>query len=307
VVADGHPGYRTARWARDRFGPYVTEAQHHHAHIAAVLAEHGRDPTSDVIGVAFDGTGYGTDGTIWGGEIMVANAERFHRRCHLRYVPLPGGDSAIRHPSRVALAHLWAAGVEWTDDLPPVASHADIERNLLRRQFETGVGCVPTSSMGRLFDAVTSLAGVRQQVDFEAEAAIELEGLARSARATALSPLPYAFGIREAGPDESVIADPGPVIRAVASDVLAGEPVSLVALGFHVAVTDLIADLAELCRERTGLERVALGGGVFQNALLLDQARHALTDRGFTVLLPRLLPPNDGGIALGQILVGASA
>jgi hydrogenase maturation protein HypF len=154
---------------------------------------------------------------------------------------------------------------------------------------------VPTSSMGRLFDAVASLTGVCQSVEYEAEAAIRLEGLARFAPAR-----PYRFSI--AGD----VADPGPVLRAIADDVRAGEDVGEIAAGFHAAVAVLIADLADRCRDETGLDVVALGGGVFQNALLISAARDALAERGFTVLRPRLLPPNDGGIALGQLIVAAS-
>jgi hydrogenase maturation protein HypF len=307
LVVDRHPGYRSSSWAHGHAGGRpVRSVQHHHAHIASVMGEHGLGVDEKVIGFAFDGTGYGTDGAVWGGEVLVADYKSFVRAAHLGYVRLAGGDVSIERPYRMALAHLHAAGAPWDPDLPAVRACPLDEVAVLARQLDTGFGCVPTSSMGRLFDAVASLAGVRQQVDYEAEAAIGLEVLARSAQASALLPLSYAFEIQHAGPDEPAIADPGPVIRAVAADVLAGEPLSLVALGSHAAVTAVMVDLAELARERTGLERVALGGGVFQNALLLEQAQQALTDRGFTVLLPRLLPPNDGGIALGQILVGAS-
>lgn len=308
LVADLHPGYRSSRWAHGHAdGRPVRTVQHHHAHIASVMGEHGLGVDEKVIGFAFDGTGYGTDGAVWGGEVLVVGYGSFCRVAHLRYVPLAGGDASILRPYRMALAHLYAAGVPWDERLPPVRACPAGERSVLAHQFDTGFGCVPTSSMGRLFDAVASLAGVRELADYEAQAAIELESLALSAPAPVASAPRYAFDIKELGSDEPVIADPGPVISAVASDVLAGKPISLVALRFHSAVSDLIANLAEHCRERTGLERVALGGGVFQNALLLDKAQHALTGRGFTVLRPRLLPPNDGGIALGQILVGASA
>jgi len=308
LVADLHPGYRSSRWAHDRAdGRPVRTVQHHHAHIASVMGEHGLGADEKVIGFAFDGTGYGTDGAVWGGELLVVGYGSFTRAAHLGYVPLAGGDASILRPYRMALAHLSAAGVPWDEDLPPVRACPAGERGVLAHQLDTGFGCVPTSSMGRLFDAVASLAGVRQHADYEAQAAIELESLALSAPSPVANARRYAFDILPVGTNKPVIADPGPVISAVASDVLAREPISLVALRFHTAVSDLIADLAERCREQTGLERVALGGGVFQNALLLDQAQHTLTDRGFTVLRPRLLPPNDGGIALGQILVGASA
>ena len=266
------------------------------------MAEHGVGPNEQVIGMAFDGTGFGADGAVWGGEVLIADYKSYRRVAHLGYVPLAGGDASVLRPYRMALAHLRAAGVPWHPDLPPVAACPSTERDVLAHQLETGFGCVPTSSMGRLFDAVASLAGVRHVVDYEAEAAIGLEGLARSAGPSGGG---YAFGLRTtaAGP---VVADPAPVIRAVAADVLSGAPATGVAARFHTAVTTLVADLAELCRERSGLGVVALGGGVFQNALLLASAERTLTDRGFTVLRPRLLPPNDGGIALGQLLIGAA-
>jgi hydrogenase maturation protein HypF len=299
IVADLHPEYRSTQWARTHAaGRPVRLVQHHHAHIAAVMAEHGIGADEQVIGLAFDGTGYGTDGAVWGGEVLIADYKSFRRAAHLGYVPLAGGDASVLRPYRMGLAHLHAAGVPWHDDLPSVAACPPTERSVLARQLDTGFGCVDTSSMGRLFDAVASLAGVRHLAEYEAEAAIMLEGAAR-----ANGPDPagaYAFGIRDD------IADPGPVIRAVAADVRAGVPAPVVAARFHAAVTVLITDLAELCREQTGLDVVALGGGVFQNALLIGAAERALRERGFTVLRPILLPPNDGGIALGQLAVGAS-
>jgi hydrogenase maturation protein HypF len=247
--------------------------------------------------VAFDGTGYGTDGAVWGGEVLVADYKSFRRAAHLRYVPLAGGDASVLRPYRMGLAHLHAAGVPWDDELAPVGVCPPTERNLLARQFDTGFGCAPTSSMGRLFDAVASLAGVRHFADYEGEAAIMLEG---AARAHGPASGGYRFAIEDA------TADSGTVIRAIAADVRAGVPASVVAARFHAAVVTLIAELAEACRAETGLDVVALGGGVFQNTLLIDGAWHALRERGFTVLRPRLLPPNDGGIALGQLVVGAS-
>jgi hydrogenase maturation protein HypF len=302
LVADLHPGYRSSEWARTHAaGRPVRHVQHHHAHIAAVLAEHGISADEQVIGMAFDGTGYGADGAVWGGEVLVADYKSYRRVAHLGYVPLAGGDASVLRPYRMALAHLRAAGVRWDDGLPPVAICPPTERDVLAHQLETAFGCVPTSSMGRLFDAVSSLAGVRHTAEYEAEAAIVLEGLARSAGAVAGV---YGFDI-EAHDGGPAIADPGPVIRAVAADVRAGVPAAVVAARFHGAVADLIADLAELCRGQTGLDIVALGGGVFQNLLLIAAAERGLRERGFTVLRPRLLPPNDGGIAIGQLVVGA--
>ncbi|HET6530348.1 MAG TPA: carbamoyltransferase HypF [Actinoplanes sp.] len=302
LVADRHPGYRSGEWARSQAaGRPVRLVQHHHAHIAAVMAEHGIGIDEQVIGVAFDGTGYGDDGAVWGGEVLIADYKSYRRAAHLGYVPLAGGDASVLRPYRMALSHLRAAGLAWHPELPAVAACPPAERNVLAHQLATGFGCVPTSSMGRLFDAVSSLAGVRHLAEYEAEAAIVMEGRARHADGGG----GYAFGLREpaGGP---IVADPGPVVRAVAEQTLAGVDPAVVAARFHAAVTMLITALAERCRTQTGLDVVALGGGVFQNALLIEAAGRALRERGFTVLRPRLLPPNDGGIALGQIVVGGS-
>ena len=301
LVADAHPGYRSSGWARDHAaGREVRVVQHHHAHVASVMGEHGLDIDDEVIGIAFDGTGYGTDGAVWGGEVLVAGYKSFRRAAHLGYVPLAGGDASVLRPYRMAMSHLRAAGVPWDEDIPAVAACPAQERSVLAHQLDTGLGCVPTSSMGRLFDAVSSLVGVRHTVDYEAEAAIELESLARSHT----GPLaPYAFAV--AG--TPLVADAAPVVHGVVDDVRRGVDTALVAARFHGAVTNLIAELADLEREQSGLGVVALGGGVFQNALLLDASVRLLQERGFTVLRPRLLPPNDGGIALGQLLVGSAS
>lgn len=305
LVADLHPGYRSAAWAVAHAGSRpVRRVQHHHAHIASVMGEHGVGAGDSVIGVAFDGTGAGTDGAAWGGEVLIAGYKSYERAAHLGYVPLAGGDASVLRPYRMALAHLHAAGVEPDERLPCVRACPPRERDVLAHQFATGFGCVPTSSMGRLFDAVASLAGVRHEVEYEAEAAIGLEALARAA-----GPDPadaYSFGIRDAVDGGPVVADPGPVVRAVVSDVRAGAPAEQIAARFHACVAALTVTLAGLARERTGLGVVALGGGVFQNAVLLEAAQRGLEAADFTVLRPRLLPPNDGGIALGQLLIAAS-
>ncbi|MFE2376408.1 carbamoyltransferase HypF [Streptomyces sp. NPDC059398] len=308
LVADLHPGYRSGAWAVAHAGSRpVRRVQHHHAHIASVMGEHGIGPGESVIGVAFDGTGAGTDGAAWGGEVLIAGYKSFERAAHLGYVPLAGGDASVLRPYRMALAHLRAAGVDWDERLPSVRACPPREREVLAHQFGTGFGCVPTSSMGRLFDAVASLAGVRHEVEYEAEAAIGLEGLARSAGPEGAGPDgAYSFGIRDAADGGPVVADPGPVVRAVVSDVRAGVPAELVSARFHAGVAGLVVALAARARSRTGLRTVALGGGVFQNAVLLEAAQRSLEAEDFTVLRPRLLPPNDGGIALGQLLIAAS-
>lgn len=308
LVADRHPGYHSAGWARAHAaGRPVRTVQHHHAHIASVMAEHGLGADERVIGIAFDGTGHGDDGAAWGGEVLVAGYASFHRAAHLGYAALAGGDASVLRPYRMALAHLYAAGIPWDGDLPAVAACPPAERDVLAHQFATGFGCVPTSSMGRLFDAVASLTGVRHEVAYEAEAAMELEGLARGAHGVpAAAEGGYRFGIRPATGEEPAIADPGPVVRAVVSDVRAGVPAGLIAARFHASVAAMVIELADHCRTHTGLGTVALGGGVFQNAVLLEAAQQGLAEAGFTVLRPRLLPPNDGGIALGQLMIAAA-
>ena len=297
-VVDAHPGYRSSRWARAHAdGRPVIAVQHHHAHIASVMAEHGLDADTPVIGLAFDGTGYGDDRAIWGGELLIADYRTYRRPAHLAYVPLAGGDTAVRCPYRMALAHLNAAGLDWAETIPSVAACPPIERRLLRHQFDTGFGCVPTSSMGRLFDAVASLTGLCHVNDFEAQAAIALETQAHSASTDTT----YAFGHNGEGR-----FDAAPIIRKIVADLHAGIAAAEIAGRFHQAVARLVRDLAAGARDDTGLNTVVLGGGVFQNALLIRSAGKLLTDAGFTVLLPTRFPANDGGLALGQLMIAAS-
>ena len=300
LVADAHPLYRSTAWAhRNAAGRQVRTVQHHHAHIAAVMAEHGLDGSQPVLGFAFDGTGYGSDGAVWGGEVLLANYKGYQRLAQLKYVPLAGGDVSVLRPYRMALAHLWAAGIPWEPDLPPVAACPADEQRALRHQLETGLGCAPTSSMGRLFDAVSSLAGVRHIADYEAQAAIELEGLSRGVDCAATV---YMFDVDRSG--QPALIDATPVVRAVVHDQREGVPAAMIGARFHCAVADLIVDLAR--GERDASQTIALSGGVFQNALLLQLASKRLQVNGFDVITHRFVPPNDGGIALGQLLVGNS-
>ncbi|MGU3500393.1 carbamoyltransferase HypF [Mycobacterium sp. C31M] len=299
LVTDAHPGYRSTAWARRHAaGRPLRSVQHHHAHIAAVMAEHGLDGTAQVLGFAFDGTGYGPDGAIWGGEVLLADYKGYRRVAQLKYVPLAGGDISVLRPYRMALTHLWAAGLPWDDDLAPVRACPHDVRAVLAHQVQTGLGCVDTSSMGRLFDAVSALAGVRQVVDYEAQAAIELEGLSRGVDCGATA---YAFRIDRADP---AVIDPAPVLAAIVADTRAGVPAAMIGARFHRAVADLIVGLAQAAG--TGAPTIALSGGVFQNALLLRLTLDALDADGFEVITHRHVPPNDGGIALGQLLVGNS-
>jgi hydrogenase maturation protein HypF len=301
LACDMHPGYSSARWARRAAaGRPLHLVQHHHAHAAALLAEHGRDPAEEVIAVALDGSGYGPDETVWGGEILVASCRAARRIAHLSPVPLPGGELAVRSPARMALAHLWAAGLPWDEDLPPVAALGGRERAIVLHQLEKGLNAPLTTSAGRLFDAVAALSGVCGQIRFEGEAAMLLEGLASEDAQAA----PYPLELD--GDAEIAISACAPVIAGVVGDVRAGAPPQAIAARLHATLTQFALDAARLVRERHGLTTVALSGGVFQNVLLLRMTMRALREDGFDVLAHRLVPPNDGGLALGQVAVAAA-
>ncbi|WP_426367866.1 carbamoyltransferase HypF [Streptomyces sp. E-08] len=305
LAADRHPAYRSTRWARDHAaGRPVVPVQHHHAHVASAMAENGLDGTAPVIGVAFDGTGYGLDGAVWGGEFLLADYAGFERFAHLAYVPLPGGDAAVRRPYRMALAHLRAAGLAADLALPCTRACAPGELPVLKRQLERGLNCAPTSSMGRLFDAVSSLAGIRHHAGYEAQAAIELEAAALRAPAVAEDGR-YAFRLASPHAGAPRTADPAPLLAAVVADVLDGTPATVVAARFHLAVARLVRTVCAAARGETGVETIALTGGVFANTLLSSACAEGLREDGFTVLRHRLIPPNDGGLALGQLVVAA--
>jgi hydrogenase maturation protein HypF len=297
-----HPGYSSARWARRAAaGRPLRLVQHHHAHAAALLAEHGRDPAEQVIAVAFDGSGYGPDETVWGGEILVASCRAARRIAHLSPVPLPGGELAVRSPARMALAHLWAAGLPWDEDLPPVAALGESERAIVLHQLERGLNAPLTTSAGRLFDAVAALSGVCRQIRFEGEAAMLLEGLASEAGEA--EPYPLEFG--DGGGEIAILAC-APVTAGVVGDMRAGAPRQAIAARLHATLAQFALGAARLARERHGLTTAALSGGVFQNVLLLEMTMRALREDGFEVLAHRLVPPNDGGLALGQVAVAAA-
>jgi hydrogenase maturation protein HypF len=302
VAADRHPGYHSTAWARRRAARLPLRlVQHHHAHVASAMAEHGLDGTTPVVGVAFDGTGYGDDGTVWGGEILLADYTGHRRFAHLSPAPLPGGDAGVANPCRLALARLWAAGLPWDPELPSVAACSERELAVLQRQLERNVGCVPTSSMGRLFDAVASLAGVCHRAGYEAQAALELEAAATQARdADAVA---YSFAIDAGRPG----IDPAPMLRELLDDRRRGTPAAVLAARFHRGVARAVAEVCRRARTATGLAVVALTGGVFANALLEAECAQLLAADGFTVLRHGEVPPNDGGLALGQLMVAGTA
>ena len=298
IAVDLHPGYLSRQWGEalaNRLGVPLVMVQHHAAHIASLLAEHGLQPQDGMIGCCLDGTGYGTDGTIWGGEFLVVDAEGCRRAAWLEPFPLPGGDVCVRQVWRVAAALLWQHGIE----PPPSPDRTDVgkwQRKLLLQQLHRNLNCVTTSSMGRLFDAVASLLGLRHEVNYEAQAAMELEALAnreidRAGQAT------WAFHVQ---PQPAGPIGIRPVIEALCDERRQGVSPAILAAQFHRAVAGMISAVAQSIRDRTGIGRVGLSGGVFQNVLLLRLAREELESRGFCVLTHAIVPPNDGGLALGQ-------
>ena len=299
VAHDLHPEYLSTKHAQELDGVRLVGVQHHHAHLAACLAEHGeRGPA---VGAIFDGTGYGDDGTVWGGELLLGGLEDFERVGLLFPVRMPGGDAAVRQPWRMACAWLSAA----FDEPPPLprALQGQVRPEAWRQVAElarTGVASPLTSSVGRLFDAVAALCGVRAQVNYEGQAAIELEA-AVDPFETGAYPLPVNG--KEAGP---LVLDARATIRAAARDLGEGLPPSRVAARFHNGLAVATAAACASAAERAEVESVVLSGGVFQNRTLLDRTAALLEDAGLRVLIPELLPANDGGIAYGQLAVAAA-
>ncbi|BDB41807.1 hypothetical protein IWGMT90018_22530 [Mycobacterium kiyosense] len=291
IACDLHPGYATTSWARRQDKP-VVQVQHHHAHAVSLLAEHGLLGTA-MLAVAFDGTGYGTDGSVWGGELlMITDPASFTRVGHLLPFALPGADGAVRRPGRIALDLLHRAGIDWAPDIPAVHEMSDASRHVLAQQIPRGIGCIPTSSMGRLFDAVASLLGVCQEVTYEGQAAIELEHLARRG-----SPVPMEFAVT-AG-----VLDPRPLVAELVAGLRAGVAPADLAAGFHTAV--IAATVRAIEQAAAGIRTIGLTGGVFVNRLLREGLRDRLVSDGFDVLTHAVLPCNDGGLALGQAVIAA--
>ena len=297
VAHDLHPEYLSTKYALDREDVELAAVQHHHAHIASCLADNNED--GPVIGVAFDGTGYGTDGTIWGGEFLIADLSGFTRAGHLDPVPLPGGVTAIKQPWRMAAAYLSAAFPAGPPGALDVARRNAERWDDVLAVVRSGVNSPPTSSAGRLFDAAAAIVGVRDAINYEGQAAVELEQLAD----------PDATGdgyrARVVEGDQLLVVG-ADLIGAVAEDVGSGVAAGIVAARFHAGVADAITRTCAVLRSRTGLGIVALSGGVFQNLLLLDMTVRRLEGDGFLVLVHGRVPPNDGGISLGQAVVAAA-
>ena len=298
IVHDLHPNYLATRYALERAERDhlpLMGVQHHHAHIAACMAEHGLDGSHPIIGIAFDGTGYGADGAIWGGEFLIADYKNYQRAMQLEYFPLPGGDAAIKHPARIALALLWSLGIEWEEKFRPSAEFRDVDRINLLTQLERKINSPLTSSMGRLFDAAAALAGVRQKVNYEAQAAIEFEALVDESENDA-----YPFGINQ---HEVIVR---PAFDQLIADVRSGVRINLIAARFHNGLARMVTDVSVRLRSDTDIHEVALSGGVWQNITLLGRTLSLLQSEGFQVYIHREVPANDGGVSLGQAVIAAS-
>ena len=288
VGCDLHPDYLTTRLAQDMNLP-LARIQHHHAHVAAVMAEHQLD--EPVIGVSYDGTGYGEDGAIWGGEILLADYLACERSYHLCYLPLPGGDSAVSHPVRIALAYLLATGIG-ADFLRGIS---DLERSVITKQIDQNFNLYQTSSLGRLFDCVSAMLGLFPAITFEAQSAIALEQLCGESSPAEVSPYPYQLARGE--------IDVKPLLEAVGNDIIAGESGNRIALRFHQTIIGFtLAAVLELSRS-TGIRKVVLSGGVMQNRVLLEGLVQELRRQGMEAYYSVELPSNDGAIAVGQAMI----
>jgi len=300
IAYDLHPDYFSTRWALQQSGVELVGVQHHHAHIASCMAENHLE--GRVIGFALDGTGYGTDGNIWGGEALVAGYEDFERAAHFEYVPLPGGAAAIREPWRMAvscLAHHF--GREFLKlDIPFVRQLNQVKADLLLRMMEQGVNSPLTSSCGRLFDAVAALAGIRQEVNYEAQAAIELEMAMTSSDEDTGYPMKLVLE------GDSWIISTRPLFEALLDDLDRNIPVAAISRRFHNGLVAGFVELATLLRKKTDLNRVCLSGGTFHNVYLSERLEARLSEGGFEVFTQKEVPSGDGGLSLGQAVVAAA-
>ncbi len=299
IAHDMHPDYLSTRFALDYarekgIAPErIIAVQHHHAHIASAMAEHGL--TGEVIGISFDGTGFGTDGNIWGGEFLVASRGDFRRAAHLRYMKLPGGDAAVKEPWRMAVSCIMDACGD-IGALKGFRERIGAKANVVSEMVKKNINAPLTSSMGRLFDAAASIAGIRDEITFEAEAAIELENIAR----TGADAAPYQFLLLGGSP---MRIDAAPMIISIVDDVNNRTSKAVIAARFHATIAEMALNVALALRRDIGLNRAVLSGGVFQNRLLFALTEERLLNAGFKVYSQERVPANDGGISLGQAVV----
>ncbi|MDD2897619.1 MAG: carbamoyltransferase HypF [Desulfuromonadaceae bacterium] len=299
AACDLHPDYLSSRYAEKRALPLL-RVQHHHAHLASCMAENSLE--GEVIGIIFDGTGYGSDSTVWGGEFLVGGYDEFRRAAHFRPLPLPGGDSAVREPWRMALAYLYQAMGEaaFSLDHPVARILPESERGLFAQMLRRGINSPATSSCGRLFDAVAALLNIRHRVTYEGQAALELEACAELAEGAYNACVPYMFEIMVQQP---VQVDFSSAIVEILRDLTVGTGVSVIAHRFHQTVASAATKVCLRIANDTGHDRIILSGGVFQNRLLSEMLYTGLSNAGLNVFTHRLVPPNDGGIALGQAAI----
>ncbi len=343
LACDMHPEYLASKWAHDevrKTGLPLVQVQHHHAHIASVLGEHGL--FGPAIGIAFDGTGYGADGAIWGGEVLLANQADYERFANFTYLPLPGGAAAVKHPLRMAYGMLWAFDLLDHPGAKPAIEALGAQAAICEQMIESGLNTPYTSSVGRLFDAVSALLGICTEPTYEGEPAILLDaarsaqhphdvilsegGIAAEVEGSRALPANsensdqeterrYAISItKNAATDSStahdtsvVLLDAEPTIRAVLDDLAAGVPVPEIAQRFHDAIVGAIAQIAELARAMYDISLVALSGGCFMNRYLVEKSTAQLGQAGFTVALNASLPPNDGCVSYGQAVVACAS
>ena len=298
IACDLHPDYLATQYAEKRAEREqlpLFKIQHHHAHLAACLGDNDWTSDEPVIGVCFDGTGMGDDGTIWGGEFLAGGYQAYQRPYHLKYVTLPGGETAIRRPAKMALAHLQSARIDWDEGLPPVKALTQQESEILGAQIERHLNSPLTSSMGRLFDAASALLGIREEINYEGQAAIELEN---TLDATEKGIYEFDF-IGDA-------IDPAPLWRSLVKDLQHGVATARLSARFHNSVVQMVSATCQRIRQQTGFSTVALSGGTWQNRYLLEKTIDVLSAQHFTVLWHQRVPTNDGGVALGQALIAAS-
>ncbi len=295
IACDLHPDYLSSQWAHRQKNKPVIAVQHHHAHLVAVMAENQIE--EPCIGIILDGTGYGVDGTIWGGEVLSGDARGFRRHAWLTPVAMPGGSQAIQQPWRMALAYLHAAGIPW-QTVPSLQLHRSDEIQLVLKMIERHINCPVTSSCGRLFDAVAALLGLCDEITYEAQAAVLLEMMGTDYPTEAYPiPAPAALGA----------ITTSALIRHVADDLRQGTDKGRIAARFHVTLSELFVAAAGIVRQKTGIEHAALSGGVFQNALFFNLMHARMLQEGFTLISHSATPPNDGGLALGQAVIAAHA
>ena len=301
IAYDLHPGYRATQYALDQKYARAVGVQHHFAHVAACLAEHGID--GPAIGVAFDGTGYGDDGNIWGSEFFTFDYSRYCRRAHFAYVALPGGDAAAREPYRMAVSYLYATFKEKLPGLrlPLLQKYADRVQPFMA-MIDRGVNSPLTSSCGRLFDAVASLAGIRDVMSFEGQAPMELE-----MAIDAPHDLLYGYQVAAQTSGTDFIISFEPMITELVDDICSSKAASFISCRFHNTIAQVIADICGRLRQQEGINLVALSGGVFQNMYLLTRAVDLLRSKGFTVMTHEQVPTNDSGISLGQAVIARRA